>query len=160
MKSRPASAIPHDRLLIYNFTALWVLYVLLSAIAHLILGNTTPNYLGYVFVVFPIHIIFSLVFFFGCFSAAPRRTFVHYIPAQLGQVFIAQGILLFLTPASCSSTRQSGNHCQALIQTLTAGTENIQTDRILEIAFPIVLIIYLLLTVWFFKNTRIKRANS
>lgn len=158
MKSRPANAIPRDRLLIYNFTALWVLYVLLSAIAHLILGNTTPNYLGYVFVIFPIHIIFSLVFFFGCLSAAPGRTFVHYIPAQLGQVFIAQGVLLFLTPASCSSTRQ-GNHCQALIQSLTAGTDTIQPDRILETAFPIVLIIYLLLTVWFFKNTSIKRAS-
>lgn len=160
MKSHPPNTppIPRDRISIYNFTALWVLYVLLSAIVHLILGNTHPNYVGYVFVIFPIHLIFSLVFFLGCLSAAPRRTFVHYIPAQLGQMFIAQGLLLFLTPATCINTKQ-GDRCNALIQTLTSNTSTIPVDRILEVAFPVALILYLLITVWFFKNTHIKRAK-
>ena len=160
MKSHPPkiSPIPRDRISIYNFTALWVLYVLLSAIVHLILGNTHPNYVGYVFVIFPIHIIFSLVFFFGCLSAAPRRTFVHYVPAQLGQIFIAQGLLLFLTPATCINTKQ-GDRCNALIQTLTSTSSTIPVDRILEAAFPIALVLYLLITVWFFKNTQIKRTK-
>ena len=150
--------ISRDRISIYNFTALWVLYVLLSAIIHLILGDTHPNYVGYVFVIFPVHLIFSLVFFLGCLSAAPRRTFVHYIPAQLGQMFIAQGLLLFLTPATCVKTSQ-GDRCNALIQTLTNTKSVIPVDRILEAAFPIALIVYLLITVWFFKNTHIKRAK-
>ena len=160
MKSHPPNTppIPRDRISIYNFTALWVLYVLLSAIIHLILGDTHPNYVGYVFVIFPIHLIFSLVFFLGCLSAAPRRTFVHYIPAQLGQMFIAQGLLLFLTPATCVNTKQ-GDRCNALIQTLTSNTSTIPVDRILEVAFPVALILYLLITVWFFKNTHIKRAK-
>jgi hypothetical protein len=150
--------IPRDRLLIYNFTALWVLYVFVSAIVHLLIGNTTPNYLGYVFVIFPIHIIFCLVFLFGCLTATPGRTFVHYIPAQLGQVFIAQGLLLFLTPAQCTKWKQ-GDRCHALIQTLTSNTQNIPSDRLLEVAFPIALVTYLVLTIWFFKHTQIKRIR-
>ncbi len=153
--------LPNDRLLIYNFTALWVLYVFLSAIVHLLLGNTIPNFLGYVFVIFPIHLIFCLVFLIGCLNAAPKRTFVHYIPAQLGQMFIAQGLLLFLTPANCTLWKQ-GNRCHALIETLTRNPSQMQIpgDRILAIAFPVALILYLLLTIWFFKHTQIKRAKS
>ena len=160
MKSHPPKnlPIPRDRVSIYNFTALWVLYILLSAIAHLILGNTHPNYIGYVFVIFPIHLIFSLVFFLGCLSAAPRRTFVHYNRAPLGQMLIAQGLLLFLTPATCIQTNQ-GDRCNALIQTLTNTSSTIPVDRILEAAFPLALILYLLITVWFFKNTHIRRAK-
>ena len=160
MKSHPPNTppIPRDRISIYNFTALWVLYVLLSAIVNLILGNTHLNYVGYVFVIFPIHLIFSLVFFLSCLRAAPRRTFVHYSPAQLGQIFIAQGLLLFLTPATCVNTKQ-GDRCNALIQTLTNTKSAIPVDRILEAAFPVALILYLLITVWFFKNTHIKRAK-
>ncbi len=155
--------LPPDRISIYNFTALWVLYVFLSAIVHLLLGSTTRNYQGYVFVIFPIHIIFSIVFLVGCLSSAPRRTYVHFIPAQLGQIFIAQGLLLFLTPADCTIGKQGnqvGDRCYALIQTLTQNTAKIPVDRILELAFPIALVIYLLITVWFFKNTQIKRAKA
>jgi hypothetical protein len=151
--------LPPDRISIYNFTALWVLYTFLSAIVHLLLGSTTRNYQGYVFVIFPIHMIFSIVFLVGCLSRSPRRTYVHFIPAQLGQIFIAQGLLLFLTPAECTTGKQ-GDRCYALIQTLTQNTAKIPVDRVLEMAFPIALVIYLLITVWFFKNTQIKRAKT
>ncbi len=50
------------RISIYNFTALLILYVLISAIVHLTITNSIPNFLAYGILIFPIHIIFCIVF--------------------------------------------------------------------------------------------------
>lgn len=159
MKSHPpkfSQSLPSTRLLIYNFTALLVLYVVLSGVVHLSLGNTIPNFLGYVFVIFPIHIIFLLVYFIGCLSAAQKRTYVHYQPQRLGIAWIVQSFVLFLTPSACLNWKQ-GSQCRSLIETLIVPTNH--PSPFFSWGFAIALVLYLIAIVWFFQGTTIKRTR-
>lgn len=149
--------LPPARLLIYNFMALFVLYVLLSAIVHFSLGNTIPNALGYVFVIFPIHVIFLLVYFLGCLSAAQKRTYVYYDPKRLGLVWVIQSFVLFLTPSDCLNWKR-GSQCRSLIETIV--TPMSAPNHWSGWAFAVMLVLYLVTIAWFFQGTQIKRAHS
>lgn len=97
------------RISIYNFTALLILYVLISAIVHLTIAKTIPNFIAYSILIFPIHIIFCIVFIIGSISTSPNKAIVQYSPKAIGQVFIAQSALLLMTPIACKTLKQGNS---------------------------------------------------
>lgn len=141
---------------IYNFTALLILYVLLSAIVHLSSSNTIPNFLAYTILIFPIQIIFCIVFIIGSISTSPRKALVRYAPRSLGRVFIAQAGVLLMAPTNCTNWK-AGNVCTSMIQTLLQFKPS--TFFKLEYIFYAFIGTYLIAIIAFFKDTQITKPH-
>lgn len=141
---------------IYNFTALLILYVLLSAIVHLSSSDTIPNFLAYTILIFPIQIIFCIVFIIGSISASPRKALVRYAPSSLGRVLIAQAGVLLTAPTSCNNWK-AGKVCTSMIETLLQFKPS--TFLKLEYIFYAFIVVYLIAIIAFFKDTQITKPN-
>lgn len=142
---------------IYNFTALLILYVLISAIVHLNITNTIPNLLAYSILIFPIHLIFCIVFVIGSMSTSPNRAVVQYSPKAIGRLFIAQSVLLLMTPIDCQNLKQ-GNSCPSLLESLIQSRFTIPYNY--NYLFGIVVVVYLLATIFFFNQTEITKLRQ
>lgn len=140
---------------IYNFTALLVLYVLVSAIVHLTSSNSNINFLAYSFLIFPIQVIFCIVFVIGSIAASPNKTSVFYSPKALGSVFITQAGVLLMAPADCITVSKTARVCTSLIETLI----KIKSPGFvkLDYIFYAFLVAYLVATIAFFKDAQIRK---
>ncbi len=145
------------RISIYNFTALLILYVLISAIVHLTIANTLPNFLAYSILIFPIHTIFCIVFVIGSISTSPNKAVVQYSPKAIGQMFIAQSALLLMTPIDCKNLKQ-GNSCQSLLESLIQSRFSIPYNY--NYLFGILVVVYILATIFFFNQTEIIKLRQ
>ena len=144
------------RISIYNFTALLILYVLMSAIVHLTIANTIPNFLAYSILIFPIHIIFCIVFVIGSVSTLPKRAIVQYSPKAIGQVFIAQSALLLMTPIDCGNFK-SEISCLSLIESLIQSRFTIPYNH--SYLFGGMVVVYVIATIFFFNQTEIIKPH-
>jgi hypothetical protein len=143
---------------IYNFTALLVLYVLVSAIVHLTTSNGNSNFLAYSLLIFPIQIIFCIVFVIGSISASPNKTSVYYSPKALGAVFVAQAGVLLMAPADCITVGKTGQICTAMIETIL----KFKTPAFIKLdyIFYAFVVAYLIATIAFFQETQINKSHK
>jgi hypothetical protein len=141
---------------IYNFTALLVLYVLVGAIVHLASSNSKANFLAYVFLIFPIQVIFCIVFVIGSISASPNKTSVFYSPKSLGAVFIAQAGVLLMAPADCITLGKTGTLCTTMIETIVK--IKVPAFIKLDYIFYAFVVAYLVAIIAFFKDAQIRKS--
>ncbi len=140
---------------IYNFTALLVLYVLVSAIVHLTSSNSNSNFLAYLFLIFPIQIIFCIVFVIASISASPNKTSVYVSPKALGSVFIAQAGVLLMAPADCITVGKTGQICTSMIETIVK--IRVPAFIKLDYIFYAFVVAYLVAIIAFFKDAQIRK---
>jgi hypothetical protein len=149
---------PHLRpISIYNFTALLILYVLVSAIVHLSNSNTIPNFLAYTILIFPIQIIFCIVFIIASISSSPRKTLVHYDLKALGRVLIAQAGVLLMAPTECPGWK-AGKLCASMLETIV--NLRLPASVRLDYIFYGFVVAYLVTTIAFFKDTQIGKPSK
>ncbi len=148
---------PHLRSVsIYNFTALLVLYVLVSSIVHLTSSNSNANFLAYTFLILPIQTIFCIVFIIASISASPNKTSAHYSPKALGVAFIAQAGVLLMAPVDCTTVGKAGQLCTSLIETIVS--VKLPTFIKLDYVFYAFVVAYLVAIIAFFKDTQIRKS--
>ncbi len=140
---------------IYNFTALLVLYVLVSAIVHLTSSNSNSNFLAYLFLIFPIQIIFCIVFVIASISASPNKTSVYVSPKALGSVFIAQAGVLLMAPADCITVGKTGQICTSMLETIVK--IRVPAFIKLDYIFYAFVVAYLVAIIAFFKDAQIRK---
>jgi hypothetical protein len=143
---------------IYNFTALLILYVLVSAIVHLTSSNSASNFLAYTIPIFSIQVIFCIVFIIGSISASPNKTSVHYSPKALGAVFIAQAGVLLVAPTDCITIDKASKLCTTMLETIL----NFKTPALIKLdyIFYAFVVAYLIATIAFFQETQINKSNK
>ncbi len=141
---------------IYNFTALLVLYVIVSAIVHLTSSNSNSNFLSYVFLIAPIQLIFCVVFVIACISTSPNKGSVYYSPKALGAVFIAQAGVLLMAPADCVTVSKIGQVCTSMIATIV----KVKPPAFirLDYVFYAFIVAYLVAMIAFFKDAQIRKS--
>jgi hypothetical protein len=143
---------------IYNFTALLILYVLVSAIVHLTNSNSNSSLIVYSILIFPIQIIFCIVFAIGSISASPNKTSVHYSPKALGAVFIAQAGVLLVAPTDCTVIGKASKVCTTMLETIL----NFKTPALIKLdyIFYAFVVAYLVATIAFFQEAQINKSNK
>ncbi len=142
---------------IYNFTALLILYVLVSTIVHLTSSNAVVSSLAYTMLVFPIQIIFCIVFVIGSISASPNKSLVHYPPKALGAVFVAQAGVLLMAPTDCIDGK-AGRFCTTMLETIVKFKFPILIK--LDYVFYAFIVAYLVAIIAFFKDTQIAKLKN
>jgi hypothetical protein len=143
---------------IYNFTALLILYVLVSAIVHLTNSNSNSSLIIYSILIFPIQIIFCIVFSIGSISASPNKTSVHYSPKALGAVFIAQAGVLLVAPTDCITVGKTGKLCTTMLETIL----KFKTPDFIKLdyVFYAFVVAYLIATIAFFQEAQINKSHK
>jgi hypothetical protein len=143
---------------IYNFTALLILYVLVSAIVHLTSSNSASNFWAYTILILSIQIIFCIVFVIGSISASPNKTSVRYSPKALGSVFIAQAGVLLVAPNDCIAVGKAGQICTSMIETIL----RFKTPDLIKLdyVFYAFVVAYLVATIAFFQEIKINKSNK
>ncbi|WP_146138441.1 hypothetical protein [Chamaesiphon polymorphus] len=142
-----------------KFILLFSLYIILSLVIYLTTSFTSPAWIVAFFVLLPFYGICLL----SLLARATKnwKVKIKYRTFLLIPVSIFQLVKIISSPASCYGWHQ-GKSCYSLIQALLT-TENIRTFartpapwQIVELAFPVTLVLYLLSIVALLRSIRVR----
>lgn len=130
---------------LWKFTGFFVLYVITSVILHFGIANTIPAWLFYLFLLLPFYLL-CLVYLVGISIEhwKQRQTTIRYRKFLLYPVVIFQILTILFSPTNCYGWKQ-GKACYSFIQSLLV---NVQTNplhwKIIDLMFPVALLVYVI----------------
>ncbi len=146
-----------------DFTVFFITYLVVSLIIYLTTSFSIPSWLITLFIVSPVYGICLIVMLWTTFKN--RSAKVRYSKFLLVPIFVSQLVTVLASPASCYGWT-GGRSCYSLIQdvlspvSLRTSANNPHHWQLVESAFPIALVIYLISIVVFLVSIRIQSSRD